>query len=232
MRFSKLSVQTKPFEGLPVVPYFAGTKARWIIDNIDLSEQLLSDTLMFGTIDSWLVWNLTGGVNGGLHITDVTNASRTLLMNIDTLQWDEQLCDVIGIPMAILPEIRCSVQISQHFSYLMHRSCSEVYGTCSLESLKGVPIAGILGDQQAALFGQACFSPGMAKNTYGTGCFLLMNTGKRVQSANGMLSIVAYKIGDEVCSQQVQPCFSTIAFSLALSQLCMAWKAAFPTLVA
>ncbi|KAF7281665.1 hypothetical protein GWI33_004442 [Rhynchophorus ferrugineus] len=137
---------------------------------------------LFGNVDSWLVWNLTGGVKGGLHITDCTNASRTMLMNIETLKWDPQLCKIFNIPMNILPEIRSS---------------SEIYGYIA-ESLilSGVPISGVLGDQQAALVGQLCFNIGQAKSTYGTGCFILYNTGtSMVQSSHGLLTTVAYKLG-------------------------------------
>jgi glycerol kinase len=136
---------------------------------------------LFGTVDTWIIWNLTGGVNGGVHVTDVTNASRTMLMNIHTLQWDPSLCKFFGVPMDILPEIRTS---------------SEVYGVIADGLLKGVPLCGCLGDQQAALVGQQCFSPGDAKNTYGTGCFLLKNTGQQVVMSNsGLLTTVAYQLG-------------------------------------
>ena len=174
----------KHIAGLPLATYFAGPKIAWILRFIDGAQQAAdAGDLLFGTIDTWLVWHLTGGVDGGLHVTDVTNASRTLLMDLDTLQWRADIAADMGIPMSMLPEIRSS---------------SEVYGHGRAHGLlAGVPIAGILGDQQAATFGQACFSPGMAKNTYGTGNFLLLNTGeKRVHSANGLLTTVCYKIGD------------------------------------
>jgi len=170
--------------GLPLATYFAGPKIAWILRNIPGAQAAAeAGDLLFGTMDTWLVWNLTGGVKGGVHVTDVTNASRTMLMDLGTLRWDEQIAADMGIPMSMLPQIRSS---------------AEVYGTCATtELLDGVPIAGILGDQQAALFGQACFTPGAAKNTYGTGCFLLMNTGdKPVFSKHGLLTTVAYQVGD------------------------------------
>ena len=170
--------------GLPLATYFAGPKVKWILDNVVGARQAADDgDLLFGTVDTWVLWNLTGGVEGGIHVTDVTNASRTMLMNLDTLDWDEQIAADMGIPMSMLPQIRSS---------------SEVYGVGREHGmLPGVPIAGVLGDQQAAMFGQACFSEGMAKNTYGTGNFLLLNTGRtRVHSENGLLTTVCYKIGD------------------------------------
>ena len=150
--------------GLPLATYFSGPKIRWILDNVDgAADKAESGDLLFGNMDTWLIWNLTGGTDGGLHITDVTNASRTMLMDLKTLDWDEEIMDVMGVPRAMLPEIKAS---------------SEVYGEVkSGGALQGVPIAGDLGDQQAATFGQTCFSPGEAKNTYGTGNFLLLNTG-------------------------------------------------------
>ncbi len=171
--------------GLPLATYFTGPKVTWILDNVEgARERAEAGDLLMGTTDSWVLWNLTGGVNGGLHITDVTNASRTMLMNIDTLDWNESICNDMRIPVSMLPEIRSS---------------SEVYGVGRAgRPLEDVPIAGILGDQQAATFGQACFEKGMAKNTYGTGCFLLLNTGTQpVRSENGLLTTVCYKIGDQ-----------------------------------
>lgn len=171
--------------GLPLATYFAGPKIRWILDNVEgARERAEAGDLMFGTMDSWLVWNMTGGPNGGVHITDVTNASRTMLMNIDTLDWNEEICADMGVPTSMLPEIRSS---------------SEVYGHGHKQGLLiDTPISGILGDQQAATFGQACFEPGMGKNTYGTGNFMLMNTGEEVvRSENGLLTTVAYKIGEQ-----------------------------------
>jgi glycerol kinase len=171
--------------GLPLATYFSGPKIRWLLDEVDgAAERAESGDLLFGNMDTWLIWNLTGGPNGGLHITDVTNASRTMLMDLQTLQWDQGVMDVMGIPAAMLPEIRAS---------------SEVYGEVTAAgALTGVPIAGDLGDQQAATFGQTCFSPGEAKNTYGTGNFLLLNTGtEAVFSKNGLLTTVGYKIGEQ-----------------------------------
>lgn len=170
--------------GLPLATYFSGPKVKWILDNVDgAREKAEKGDLLFGNTDSWLVWNMTGGVNGGVHVTDVTNASRTMLMNIDTLDWNEDIAAEMGIPMSMLPEIKSS---------------SEVYGVGRKNGLLiDTPIAGILGDQQAATFGQACFEVGMAKNTYGTGNFMLINTGEEaVMSENGLLTTVAYKIGD------------------------------------
>ncbi len=170
--------------GLPLATYFSGPKIRWILDNVDgAAERADSGDLLFGNMDTWLIWNLTGGTNGGLHLTDVTNASRTMLMDLRTLDWDAEVMDVMGIPAAMLPEIRAS---------------SEVYGDVVGGALAGVPLAGDLGDQQAATFGQTCFSPGEAKNTYGTGNFLLLNTGTEpVASKSGLLTTVGYKIGDQ-----------------------------------
>jgi glycerol kinase len=169
--------------GLPLATYFSGPKVRWILDNVDgAREKAEAGDLAFGNIDTWLIWNLTGGTDGGLHITDVTNASRTMLMDLKTLSWDEDIASTIGVPTSMLPEIRAS---------------SEVYGEIRNGGFTGVQIAGDLGDQQAATFGQACFDVGEAKNTYGTGNFLLLNTGTdAVQSKNGMLTTVGYKIGD------------------------------------
>ena len=171
--------------GLPLATYFSGPKVRWILDNVDgARERAEAGDLLFGTMDSWLVWNMTGGTDGGIHITDVTNASRTMLMNIDTLDWNHEICADMGVPTAMLPEIRSS---------------SEVYGHGHRTSLLiDTPITGILGDQQAATFGQACFEPGQGKNTYGTGNFMLMNTGEEiVRSENGLLTTVAYKLGEQ-----------------------------------
>ncbi|WP_341257748.1 glycerol kinase GlpK [Gordonia malaquae] len=171
--------------GLPLAAYFAGPKVRWILDNVDRArERAERGELAFGTIDSWLAWNMTGGPNGGLHVTDVTNASRTLLMDLSTLQWDPEICAEIGVPMSMLPEIRSS---------------SGVIAPLRKEgALPGVPLAGILGDQQAAMFGQACLEPGEAKNTYGTGNFLLLNTGTEpVYSEHGLLTTVCYRLDGE-----------------------------------
>ncbi|WP_430593033.1 glycerol kinase GlpK [Humidisolicoccus flavus] len=171
--------------GLPLATYFSGTKIVWILENVDgAREKAEAGDLLFGTTDTWVLWNLTGGVNGGVHATDVTNASRTLFMDLETLTWDEEILKDFGVPASMLPEIRSS---------------SEVYGHASGESLlRETPIAGILGDQQAATFGQAAFDKGEAKNTYGTGNFLIFNTGEEiVHSENGLLTTVGYKIGDE-----------------------------------
>ena len=170
--------------GLPLSTYFSGLKLRWILQNVAGTRELAeAGELLFGNIDTFLVWNLTGGPNGGQHVTDVTNASRTQLLNLKTLDWDEEMLAAFEIPRAMLPQVRSS---------------SEVYGAATLPAISGVPIAGILGDQQAALVGQTCFRPGEVKNTYGTGCFLLMNTGERMVPSNfGLLTTVAYKLGDE-----------------------------------
>ena len=171
--------------GLPLATYFSGTKIKWILDNVEGARaRAEAGDLLFGTTDSWVLWNLTGGTEGGVHKTDVTNASRTLLMNLKTLEWEPDICADFGIPMSMLPQI-CS--------------SSEVYGHGREHGLlTGIPISGILGDQQAATFGQACFEIGMAKNTYGTGCFMLMNTGEEVVfSQNGLLTTLCYKIGDQ-----------------------------------
>jgi glycerol kinase len=169
--------------GLPLATYFSGPKTTWMLENVKgLRQAAESGDALFGTIDSWLVWNLTGGVEGGLHLTDVTNASRTLMMNLRTLDWDEGMLSILGVPRAMLPEIVSS---------------SAVYGKAK-SILAGVPIAGILGDQQAALFGQACYDPGEAKNTYGTGCFMLLNTGHELTpSKSGLLTTLGYQIGDQ-----------------------------------
>jgi glycerol kinase len=170
--------------GLPLATYFCGPKVKWILDNVEgARERAEAGDLIMGTMDTWVIWNLTGGVEGGVHITDVTNASRTMLMDLDSLSWNSEIAADMGIPVSMLPEIRSS---------------SEIYGNGREAGLLGgVPIAGDLGDQQAATFGQAAFEVGMAKNTYGTGCFMLMNTGEEiVPSKNGLLTTVCYKIGD------------------------------------
>jgi glycerol kinase len=170
--------------GLPIATYFSGPKVRWILDNVDgAREKAESGDLVFGNIDTWCIWNLTGGVNGGVHVTDVSNASRTLLMNLETLDWEDANLQAIGVPRSMLPEIRPS---------------AETYGEVKLGGFEGTPIAGDLGDQQAATFGQVCFSPGEAKNTYGTGNFLLLNTGtEAVQSKTGLITTAGWKIGDQ-----------------------------------
>ena len=168
--------------GLPLSTYFSSLKLRWLLNNVPgAKEKAAAGELLFGNIDTFLVWNLTGGARGGVHVTDVTNASRTQLLNLKTLDWDEKLREAFEIPRAMLPQVRSS---------------SEIYGEATLPAIAGVAIAGILGDQQAALVGQACFKPGEVKNTYGTGCFLLMNTGERAVPSNyGLLTTVAYKMG-------------------------------------
>jgi len=169
--------------GLPLATYFSGPKVKWILDNVDgARERAEAGDLLFGNMDTWVLWNMTGGPDGGLHVTDPTNASRTLLMDLDTLSWDADIAAEMGIPLSMLPEIRSS---SEEYARVRERGV-----------LAGVPIAGILGDQQAATFGQACLSPGEAKNTYGTGNFVLLNTGtEKVMSQNGLLTTVCYKIG-------------------------------------
>ena len=169
--------------GLPIATYFSGPKIKWILDNVDgIRERAESGDVVFGNIDTWVIWQLTGGADGGAHVTDVTNASRTMMMNLETLDWDDEILGILDVPRAMLPEIRAS---------------SEVYGEAKGD-LAGIPVAGDLGDQQAALFGQTCFAVGEAKNTYGTGNFLLLNTGNEaVQSKSGLLTTIAYKIGDQ-----------------------------------
>jgi glycerol kinase len=169
--------------GLPLATYFSGTKVRWILDNVDGARaRAEAGDLVFGNIDTWCIWNLTGGTDGGRHVTDVTNASRTMLMNLETLDWDDDLLSAIGVPRSMLPEIRPS---------------SEVYGEAK-GALAGIPVAGDLGDQQAATFGQAAYDVGDAKNTYGTGNFMLLNTGTQmVPSKSGLLTTVGWKLGDQ-----------------------------------
>lgn len=168
--------------GLPLSTYFSGPKAAWLLEEIPgLRSRAEAGEVLFGTIDTFVIWQLTGGPDGGVHVTDATNASRTLLMDLRTLDWSQECLDLMGIPRAMLPEIRSS---------------SEVYGTVRGSALDGVPIAGALGDQQAALFGQACFAPGDAKNTYGTGSFLLTNTGAEPVLCPELLATVAYRLGD------------------------------------
>jgi glycerol kinase len=168
--------------GLPLSTYFAGPKVTWLLDNVDgARERAENGELAFGTMDTWVLWNLTGGAKGGVHATDVTNASRTMLMDLETLDWHEPSLELMGIPRSMLPEIRSS---------------SEVYGEASGTAVGGRPIAGILGDQQAALFGQTCFDRGEAKNTYGTGSFLLLNTGEEIVHSERLLTTLGYKLGD------------------------------------
>ena len=169
--------------GLPISTYFSAMKLDWLILNVpSVAKAVASGKALFGTIDTWLIWNLSGGVNGGVHVTDVTNASRTMLMDLATCQWSPATCKALNIPMAVLPTIK---------------SCSEIYCKVAGTKLAGVPIAGCAGDQHAAMLGQACFSPGQAKSTYGTGCFMLMNVGegKPVPSTHGLLSTVCFQLG-------------------------------------
>ncbi|MDX6297214.1 MAG: glycerol kinase [Nocardioidaceae bacterium] len=171
--------------GLPLATYFAGPKVRWLLDNVaGARARAEAGDLLCGTIDSWLVWNLTGGAeDDGVHVTDVSNASRTMLMDLRSLQWDPEICAEMGVPAGMLPRIVAS---------------SQVYGECRPDVLRGTPVAGILGDQQAATFGQVCFEVGTAKNTYGTGNFMLLNTGTDiVMSEHGLLTTVCYRLGDE-----------------------------------
>ena len=175
----------KSIVGLPLATYFSGTKIVWILENVDgAREKAEAGDLLFGTTDTWVLWNLTGGIDGGVHATDVTNASRTLFMDLETLQWRDDILADFGVPKSMLPEIRSS---------------SEVYGQVESSSLlRETPVAGILGDQQAATFGQAAFDPGESKNTYGTGNFLIFQTGEEiVHSENGLLTTLGYKLGDQ-----------------------------------
>jgi len=187
----------QPQTGLPLATYFSGPKIAWILDNVaGLRQRAERGEILFGNIDTWILWNMTG-----VHITDVTNASRTLLMNLKTLDWDEEILRIIGIPRAMLPAIRPS---------------SEIYGSAKGD-LGGVPVAGDLGDQQAALFGQTCFKTGEAKNTYGTGCFMLMNTGESpVLSKNGLLTTLGYQIGN-------QPAVYALEGSIAITGALVQW---------
>jgi glycerol kinase len=192
----------RPQTGLPLSTYFSSLKLRWLLENVPgAREKAAAGELLFGNIDTFLLWSLTGGAQGGVHVTDVTNASRTQLLNLITLDWDEKLLAAFDIPRAVLPRV-CS--------------SSEVYGEAKASAVAGVPITGILGDQQAALVGQACFRPGEVKNTYGTGCFLLMNTGERPVPSNfGLLTTVAYKLGGEAAHYALE---GSIAITGALVQ--------------
>lgn len=189
--------------GLPLATYFSGLKLKWLLDNVSgLREDAERGDACFGNMDTFVVWHLTGGVQNGLHLTDVTNASRTQLMNLHTLDWDDELLRDFTVPRAMLPVIRCS---------------SEVYGKVTSEVLPDVPIAGILGDQQAALVGQTCYEPGQAKNTYGTGCFLLMNTGTELRpSTCGLLTTVAYQF-------EGQPVHYALEGSVAITGALVQW---------
>ena len=188
--------------GLPLATYFSGLKLRWLLDNVPGAQKAAeAGDLLFGNMDTWVVWNLTGGTKGGLHITDVSNASRTMMMDLTTLDWDKDILNLFNIPRSLLPEIRSS---------------SEVYGK-GTGVLEDVPIAGILGDQQAALFGQACLQPGEAKNTYGTGCFMLMNTGEKpFHSTAGLLTTLGYKLGDK-------PAVYALEGSIAIAGALVQW---------
>jgi glycerol kinase len=192
----------RPITGLPLATYFSGPKVRWLLDNVPgLRAAAENGEAVFGNIDTWIIWNLTGGVKGGIHLTDVTNASRTLLMNLATLDWDQAMLSVLDLPRQMLPTICPS---SYLFGY-------------AKGLLEGIPVSGDLGDQQAALFGQACFQPGEAKNTYGTGCFMLLNTGSQpVPSKNGLLTTLGYKIGD-------QPAVYCLEGSIAITGALIQW---------
>lgn len=189
--------------GLPIATYFSATKLVWLMDNVpEVKKAAAEDRLMFGTVDTWLVWNLTGGVNGGHHLTDVTNASRTMLMNINTLDWDNTLVEFFDLSHSILPKIQAS---------------SSDYGSLASGSLAGKRILGVVGDQQAALLGQGCVTKGEAKNTYGTGCFMLYNTGTDiVHSTHGLLTTVAYQ-------QEGHPASYALEGSVAVAGLALRW---------
>ncbi len=188
--------------GLPLATYFSGLKLKWLLDNVPgLREDAEKGEALFGTIDTFLIWHLTGGVHGGTHVTDVTNASRTQLMNLQTLAWDPDMLAAFEIPRLMLPIIKSS---------------SEVYGSVVLDVLPNVPIAGDLGDQHAALVGQTCFEPGQAKNTYGTGCFMLLNTGTEMKvSTQGLLTTIAYKFGTDPVNYALE---GSVAIAGALVQ--------------
>ncbi|XP_078048778.1 glycerol kinase isoform X1 [Augochlora pura] len=194
----------KPLCGLPVSTYFSALKIRWMKENVTAVRKAIWDQrCKVGTMDTWIIWNLTGGKDGGLYITDVTNASRTMLMNIETLSWDPTLCRYFDVPMSMLPEIRSS---------------SEIYGTIAIDPLKGIPISAILGNQQAALVGQNCLKKGQAKNTYRSGCFLLCNTGTaRVYSSHGLVTTVAYQFGPK------NPAVYALEGSVAVAGAAIKW---------
>ncbi len=194
----------KPIVGLPLATYFSGTKIVWILENVEGAREAAdAGDLLFGTTDSWVLWNLTGGTDGGVHATDVTNASRTLFMDLETLEWRDDILEAFGVPKSMLPEIKSS---------------SEIYGTVeSSNLLREVPVAGILGDQQAATFGQAAFDAGESKNTYGTGNFLIFNTDTEiVHSKNGLLTTLGYKLGD-------QPAHYALEGSIAVTGSLIQW---------
>jgi glycerol kinase len=191
--------------GLPLATYFSGPKVRWILDNVPgVREAADRGEALFGNIDTWVIWNITGGPNGGVHVTDVSNASRTMLMNLETLDWDPEICATMGVPRSMLPAVRPS---------------SEVYGHTTASGPFGgvIPVSGDLGDQQAATVGQACFSPGEAKNTYGTGCFMILNTGTSIVPSNsGLLTTLCYKFGD-------QPAVYALEGSIAITGALVQW---------
>jgi glycerol kinase len=203
--FSKKSGQDRyrTKTGLPLATYFSGLKIRWILNNVSGARgQAEAGDLLCGTVDSFLIWKLTGGPDGGVHVTDVTNASRTQLMNLSTLQWDENILREFEVPAQILPKIASS---------------SEIYGHAKLPSIRDVAVAGVLGDQQAALIGQVCFKPGQAKNTYGTGCFMLLNTGEKIiPSRFGLITTVAYKLGN-------RPAHYALEGSIAITGALVQW---------
>jgi len=197
----------RPKTGLPLATYFSGPKLKWILDNVPgVREAAEKGDALFGNIDTWEIWWLTGGPNGGAHVTDVSNASRTMMMNLETLDWDQEILDILGIPRQMLPEIRPS-------------SDPKIYGYTPKDGPFGasIPVCGDLGDQQAALVGQTCFSPGEAKNTYGTGCFMLLNTGTSpVPSKSGLLTTLGYKMGD-------QPAVYCLEGSIAITGALVQW---------
>jgi glycerol kinase len=197
----------RPKVGLPLATYFSGPKVKWVLENVDgVREAAERGEAVFGNIDSWVIWWLTGGPNGGAHVTDVSNASRTMLMNLKTLDWDKEILGIMGIPRQMLPRIVPS-------------SDPDIYGTTPADGPFGdsIPVCGDLGDQQAALVGQTCYSPGEAKNTYGTGCFMLMNTGTEiVPSESGLLTTLAYKIGNE-------PAVYALEGSIAITGALVQW---------
>jgi glycerol kinase len=197
----------RPKVGLPLATYFSGPKVKWILENVDgVREAAERGEAVFGNIDTWVIWWLTGGPNGGAHVTDVSNASRTMLMNLKTLDWDQEILDIMGIPRNMVPKIRPS-------------SDPDIYGTTPANGPFGeaIPVCGDLGDQQAALVGQTCYSPGEAKNTYGTGCFMLMNTGTEiVPSESGLLTTLGYKMGNE-------PAVYALEGSIAITGALVQW---------
>jgi glycerol kinase len=199
--------------GLPLATYFSGPKLKWVLDNVDGARaKAQNGELLFGTIDTWLIWNLTGQ-----HITDVTNASRTMMMNINTLDWDEEILDILEIPREVLPKIKSSSEIYGHIVGTQRGDLSSRSSNVPAVPLHGIPVSGDLGDQHAALFGQTCFNVGEAKNTYGTGCFMLLNTGEKpIPSKAGLLTTLGYKIGD-------QPAVYALEGSIAITGALIQW---------